>query len=75
MSINIETHVKLDKVVIRGDELLFDSLFPGATTTLNATVIIFLFLLPLFSEPHLMRGLLHYIVSIFTISIVHLLII
>ena len=50
-------------MVIQGDELLFDSLFLGANTTLNATVILFLFLLPLFSDPHLMGGLLHYIVS------------
>ena len=62
-------------MVVRGDELLFESLFLKANTTLSATVIFFLFSFTLFFDPHLMGGLLHYIVSFYTISIVHLLII
>ena len=62
-------------MVVRGDELLFESLFLKANTTLSATVILFLFPFTLFFDPYLMRGLSHYIVSFKTISIVHLLII
>ena len=63
------------KIVVRGDELLFKPLFLKANTTLSATVILFLSPFTMFSDPHLMGGLLHYIVSFWTISIVHLLII
>ena len=62
-------------MVIEGDELLFDSLFLGANTTLNATVILFLFFFSPFFDPPLMGSLLTYIISFSTISIVHLLII
>ena len=55
--------VKLDEIVVQGDELLFKLLFLKVNTTLNATVILFLFPLTIFSDPHLTRGLLHYIVS------------
>ena len=41
-------------MVVRGDELLFESLFLKANTTLSATVIFFLFSFTLFSDPHLM---------------------
>ena len=60
---------------VRGDELLFKSLFLKANTTLNATVILFLLSFTVFFNPSLMRGLSHYIVFFWTISIVHLLII
>ena len=56
-------HVKLDEMVVRGDELLFKSLFLKANTTLSATVISFLFSFTMFFDPLLIRGLLHYIVS------------
>ena len=62
-------------MVIEGDELLFDSLFLRANTTLNATVILFLFFLSPFFDPPLMGSLLPYIICFSTISIVHLLII
>ena len=50
-------------MVVQGDELLFQSLFIKANTTLSATAVLFLFSFTLFSNPHLMGGLLHYIVS------------
>ena len=56
-------HVKLDEIIVRGDELLFKPLFLKANTTLNAIVILFLSPFTMFSDPHLMGGLLHYIVS------------
>ena len=56
-------HVKLDEMVVRGDELLFKPLFLKANTTLSATVIHFLFFFTIFFDPHLIGGLLHYIVS------------
>ena len=62
-------------MVVRGDELLFESLFLKANTTLSATLILFLFPFTLFFYPYLMGGSSHYIVSFQTISIVHLLII
>ena len=58
-----ESHVKLDEMFVRGDELLFKSLFLKDNTTLNATVTLSLFSFTMFFDPHLMRGLLHYIVS------------
>ena len=56
-------HVKLDEIVVRGNELLFKSLFMKANTTLSTTVILFLSPFTMFSDLHLMGGLLHYIVS------------
>ena len=35
--------IKLDEINVRGDELLFEQLFLRANTTLNATIILFLF--------------------------------
>ena len=64
MLTNIEPHVKLDEMFVRGDELLFKSLFLKDNTTLNATVTLSLFSCTIFFDPHLMEGLLHYIVSI-----------
>ena len=55
--------VKLDEIIVRGDELLFKPLFLKANTTLSAIVIFFLSPFTMFSNPHLIRGLLHYIVS------------
>ena len=60
---------------VRGDELLFKLLFLKDNTMLNAIVTLSLFSCTMFFDPHLIGGLLHYIVSFFTISIVHLLII
>ena len=62
-------------MVVRGDELLFESLFLKANTTLNATVILFLFSFTLFFDPYLMGGSSYYIISFQTISIVYLLLI
>ena len=62
-------------MVVRGEEVLFEPLFLKANTTLNATVIFFLFSFTLFFDPYLREGLSHYIVSFQIISIVHLLII
>ena len=62
-------------MVVRGDELLFESLFLKADTTLSATVILSLSAFTIFSDPPLMGGLSHYIVSFWTILIVYLLII
>ena len=62
-------------MVVRGDELLFESLFLKANTTFSAIVILFLFPFTLFFNPYLMGDSSHYIVSFQTISIVHLLII
>ena len=56
-------HVKLDEIVVRGNEMLFKSLFMKANTTLSATVIPFLFSFTMLFDPPLMGGLLHYIVS------------
>ena len=49
-------------MVVQVDELLFESLFIKANATLSAAVVLFLFYFTLFSDPHLMGGLLHYIV-------------
>ena len=48
-------------MVVRGEELLFEPLFLKANTTLNATVIFFLFSFTLFFDPYLREGLSHYI--------------
>ena len=50
-------------MVVRGDELLFKSLFLKANMTLPVTVILFLFFFTMFFDPYLMGGFLHYIVS------------
>ena len=62
-------------MVVRGDELLFESLFLKVDTTLSASVILFLSSFTIFSDPPFLGGLLHYIVSFYTILIVHLFII
>ena len=49
-------------MVVRGDELLFESLFLKANTTLSAKVILFLFPFTFFFYPYLMGGSSHYIV-------------
>ena len=56
MSTNIEPHVNLDEMFVRGDELLFKSLFLKANTTLNATVTLFLLSFTIFFDPPLMGG-------------------
>ena len=43
-------------MVVRGDELLFKSLFLKANTSLSATVILFLFCFTMFFDPHLIGG-------------------
>ena len=50
-------------MVVQEDELLFKPLFLKGNTTLSATVIHFLFSFTMFFDPHLMGGLLYYIVS------------
>ena len=62
-TVNKESHVKLDEMFVRGDELLFKSLFLKANTTLNATVTLFLFSFTMFFDLHLMGGSSHDIVS------------
>ena len=49
-------------MVVRRDELLFKPQFLKVNTTFSATVILFLFHFTMFFDPHLMGGLLHYIV-------------
>ena len=70
---NIEPHVNLDEMFVRGDELLFKSLFLKDNTTHNATITLFLLSFTMFFDPPLMGGFSHYIVSFQTILIVHLL--
>ena len=60
---NIESYVKLDEMFVWEDEWLFKSLFLKDNTTLNVTVTLSLFSFTMFFDPHLMGGLLHYIVS------------
>ena len=62
-TVSKESHVKLDEMFVQGDELLFKSLFLKDNTTLNAIVTLSLFSFTMFFDPHLMGGLLHYIVS------------
>ena len=60
---------------VRGDELLFEQLILRANTThttLSATMILFLSFLSLSFDPPFLGGLSHYIVSFYTILIVHL---
>ena len=70
-----KTQIKLDELNVREDELLFEQLILRANTTLSATMILFLFFLSLISDHPFMGGLSHYIVSFYTIPIVHLFII
>ena len=70
-----KTPIKLDELKVRGGELLFEQLSLRANTTLNATMILFLSFLSLISNPFFLGGLLHYIVSFYTILIVHMFII
>ena len=67
--------IKLNERKVRGGELLFEQLSLRANTTLNATMILFLFFLSLISDPPFLGGLSHYIFSFYTILIVHLFII
>ena len=62
-------------MVVQGDELLFESLFLKADTTFSTTIILFLSSFTIFSKPPFLGGFLHYIVSFYTILIVHLFII
>ena len=50
-------------MVVREDELLFESLLLKADTNFSITVILFLSSFTIFSDPSLMGGLSHYIVS------------
>ena len=70
-----KTPIKLDELKVRGGELLFEQLSLRANTTLNATMILFLFFPSLIFDPPFLEGLSHYIVSFYTILIVHLFII
>ena len=70
-----KTQIKLDELNVRGGELLFENFILRANTTLSATMIFFLSFLSLFFDPSFLGGLSHYIVSFFTILIVHLFII
>ena len=67
--------IKLNERKVRGGELLFEQLSLRANTTLNATMIPFSSILSLIFDLPFLRGLLHYIVSFYTILIVHLFII
>ena len=44
----LESHTKLDEMLVRGDELLFLK----DNTTLNATVILYFFSFTMFFNPH-----------------------
>ena len=67
--------IKLDEQKVREDELLFEQLSLRVNTTLNATMILFSSILSLIFDLPFLGGLLHYIVSFYTILIVHLFII
>ena len=75
MSKHRKTPIKLDELKVQGGELLFEQLILRANTTLNATMILFLSFPSLISDPSFLGGLSHYIVSFYTILIVHLFII
>ena len=53
-TVNKESHVKLDEMFVRGDELLFKSLFLKDNTILNATVTLSLFSFTMFLIPILL---------------------
>ena len=69
----MKPHVNIDEMFVRGDKLLFKSLFLKDNPTFSATVIFFLLFSTVFSDPPLMRGSSHYIVFFQTILTVHLL--
>ena len=69
----MKPHVNIDEMFVRGDKLLFKSLFLKDNPTFSATVILFLLSSTVFSDPPLMRGSSHYIVFFQTILTVHLL--
>ena len=75
MSKHRKTSIKLDELKVRGGELLFEQLSLRVNTTLNATMILFLSFPSLISDPSFLGELSHYIVSFYTILIVHLFII
>ena len=70
-----KTQIEFDELNVREGELLFEQLILRANTTLSATMILFLSFLPIFFDPSFLGGLSHYIVSFYTILIVHLFII
>ena len=70
-----KTQIKLDELNVRGGKLLFEQLILRDNTTLSATMIIFLSFLSPFFDLSFLGGLSHYIVSFYTILIVHLFII
>ena len=70
-TVSKESHVKLDEMFVQGDELLFKSLFLKDNTTLNAIVTLSLFYFTMFFNPSFLGGFSHYIVSFYTILIVH----
>ena len=70
-----KTQIKLDELNVRVGELLFEQLILRANTNLSATMILFLSFLSIFSDPPFLESLSHYIVSFYTILIVHLFII
>ena len=69
----MKPHINIDEMFVRGDELLFKSLFLKDSPTFNATIIIFLLSSTVFSDPPLMGGSSHYIVFFQIILTVHLL--
>ena len=69
----MKPHVNIDEMFVRGDELLFKSLFLKDSPTFSTTVILFLLSSTVFSDPPLMGGSSHYIVLFQIILIVHLL--
>ena len=70
-----KTSIKFDELKVKGGELLFEQFSLRTNTTLNATIILFLSFLSLLSDPPFLGGLSHYIISFYTILIVHLFII
>ena len=71
MRTNIESQVKLVEMFVQGDELLFLK----DNTTLNAIVTLSLYSFTMFFNPSFLEELSYYIVSFYTILIVHLFII
>ena len=69
----MEPHVIINEMFVRGDELLFKSLFLKDSPTFSAIVILFLLSSIVFFDPHLMGGSSHYIVFFQIILTVHLL--
>ena len=69
----MKPHINIDEMFVRGDELLFKSLFLKDSPTFSATVILFLLSSTVFSDPPLMGGSSHYIVFFQIILTIHLL--